>query len=133
MKKAFIFLVITALLITLCACAAGNETTTAAKGSEETEPKLTMKPEIETKEPQTQDPTQTEAPFITTEAPAANGAEFNIYSLKGPTTMGIVTLLEESKNGNTVNTYHSWWGSCSARERSRKPLIPTESSSYLRS
>lgn len=107
MKKAFIFLVITALLITLCACAAGNETTTAAKGSEETEPKLTMKPEIETKEPQTQDPTQTEAPFITTEAPAANGAEFNIYSLKGPTTMGIVTLLEESKNGNTVNTYHS--------------------------
>ena len=38
---------------------------------------------------------------------AGKSVEFNVYSLKGPTSMGLVTLLRDSKDGKTVNTYNS--------------------------
>ena len=39
--------------------------------------------------------------------PGTEGISLNVFSLKGPTSMGLVMLLEDSQNGKTVNSYQS--------------------------
>lgn len=55
----------------------------------------------ESKETQTE--TEAEVPA---ETEAAEKTVFNIASLKGPTTMGMVKLMNDSENGLTANTYN---------------------------
>ncbi|MBQ1371903.1 MAG: ABC transporter substrate-binding protein, partial [Oscillospiraceae bacterium] len=78
MKKALILVLVAVLLLGLCACA-GRE----AK------------------------PADSAASGSSAEAQATDGMSLNVYSLKGPTSMGLVMLLEDSKNGKTVNSYRS--------------------------
>lgn len=60
----------------------------------------------------------------TTEAPAVEAASFKVYSLKGPTSMGLATLLEDSKNGKTLNTYQSTV--CAAADEVTAALVSGE-------
>lgn len=87
MKRIFCVLLAVAMLLTLCACAKDETPSTTAA------PNTTEKaPEESTKTPET------------TAEPGSRKA-FNVYSLKGPTTMGLVTLLRDSLMGTTVNEY----------------------------
>lgn len=52
---------------------------------------------------ETQTETETE---VSAETEAAEKTVFNIASLKGPTTMGMVKLMNDSENGLTANTYN---------------------------
>ncbi len=96
MKKSLILVLIAALLLSFCACAANNQASTVPASTGAKDPK----PETEAA------PQQTTEAGAETEALAPEGVELNIYSLKGPTSMGLVTLLEDSKNGKSFNTYH---------------------------
>lgn len=97
MKKMFVFALVLVLVLSLCACATTSvpETTTAPAG------------------------TGTEAE--STDIPTVSGVEFNVYSLKGPTSMGLVTLLRDSKEGKTVNTYNSTM--CTAADEVTAALV----------
>ena len=93
MKKALIFGLIALLLLGLCACASTDPTVLS---------------------------TETAAPNTQATAAAA-GMDLNIYSLKGPTSMGLVMLLEDSKNGASVNTYHATM--CTAADEVTAALV----------
>ena len=111
MKKTLIFALIAVLLLGLCACASNSEGTAAPVSTAAQD----TAPETQAPAPQTTDPK------AETEAPAQEGVELNVYSLKGPTSMGLVTLLEDSKNGKTYNTYHSTM--CTAADEVTAALI----------
>lgn len=85
MKKVLMIVLSALLLMGLCACAGNSGETTG-------------QPAVDT---------TGENMGETTAAPAVEAVSFNVYSLKGPTSMGLVTLLEDSKNGKTANTYVS--------------------------
>ena len=94
MKRVFCIFLAVVMLLSLCACT-NNETktTTAAPDSTEKAPEESAKmPEESAKTPETG-------------AEPASRKAFNIYSLKGPTTMGLVTLLRDSLMGKTENEY----------------------------
>ena len=95
MKKTIVLLLCAALLLTLCACAG-----TPAPTETQTVPQSTAAPDS-TAAPETQ------AAPETTDIPTVEGAEFNVYSLKGPTSMGLVKLLDDNDKELTVNRYHS--------------------------
>ena len=136
MKKWIIFALVLTLALSLCACAqpaAPTETTgapaetTAAPAETTAAPAETEAPETEapaTDAPETEAPA-TEAPATETpateEIPTVSGAEFNVYSLKGPTSMGLVKLLDDSDNGRTVNVYHSTM--CTAADEVTAALV----------
>ncbi len=89
MKKFTAIVLTLALVLTLAACAAAPQATEAPTEAETTVPETTV-------------PETTEAAA----EPAVEGAEFNVYSMKGPTSMGLVKLMEDSKNGTSFNTYN---------------------------
>ena len=87
MKRVFCIFLAVVMLLSLCACA-NNETKTTTAAPDSTE----KAPEESAKTPETG-------------AEPASRKAFNIYSLKGPTTMGLVTLLRDSLMGKTENEY----------------------------
>ena len=92
MKRIFCILLAAALLLSLCACANDEKTATTADSAAATTA-AGEAPEGSTQKT----PESTAAP--------ANRVSFNVYSLKGPTTMGLVTLLRDSLMGATQNEY----------------------------
>lgn len=91
MKKLTSLLLVLALTLTLAACG-------GAEPAVETAPTTAAIPEtVATAEtavaPQTQ--------------PAPEGINLSVYSMKGPTSMGLVKLLQDSKAGESFNTYDS--------------------------
>lgn len=102
MKKMIVSLLALCLLLSLCACAG----TPAEEGNVTENRAATTEAPVKTDAPAQSDaPAQTSAPLQTDEA--VEDVELRIYSLKGPTSMGIATLLEDSKNGKTLNRYVS--------------------------
>lgn len=102
MKKLIVSLLALCLLLSLCACAG----TPAEEGNVTENRTATTEAPVKTDAPAQSDaPAQTSAPLQTDEA--VEDVELRIYSLKGPTSMGIATLLEDSKNGKTLNRYVS--------------------------
>lgn len=115
MKRTMLILIAALLVLSLCACAGEPAATsapesTADRGSEQTT----------TAAPATTSAPATDAP-VETDAPAVEGVELNVYSLKGPTSMGLVTLLRDSKEGKTVNTYNSTM--CTAADEVTAALV----------
>lgn len=102
MKKLISCMLAFALVLGLCAC--GNtEPTTTAGGSSTTEASKT--------EPvTTAAPTESKSNNMRTDRPSTipeKGTTLRVYSLKGPTSMGIATLLQDSKEGTTHLHYES--------------------------
>ena len=93
MKRISIVAAILSVLLLLCACSAPAvpAESTAASGTEENG--------IQT----------------------VKGAEFNVYSLKGPTSMGLVKLLDDNDHQQTVNVYHSTM--CTAADEVTAALV----------
>lgn len=89
MKKITILLLAVALLLSMAACTA-KQPTPATDTQPETTAVHTTAPET------TQESTQ-----------AYESAVFRVYSLKGPTSMGLVKLMDDNANGNSLNTYES--------------------------
>ncbi len=87
MKKRIALLVLAALMITTLSACSGKK---AASNTDET----TTEKEAVTTEAET-----------TTAAPVV-GCDYNIASLKGPTSIGLVKLFSDSDNGNTINKYN---------------------------
>lgn len=91
MKKLSVFLLSVLLVATLLAgCSAKN----AASQSEASSESVSVS-EAESIAPEESEP----------EAPAVEGTTIRLGGLKGPTSMGMVKLLQDSENGETVNTY----------------------------
>lgn len=93
MKKLTVLVLVLALALSLCACAVTIDPTAAPAEPAATEPAPTETVPVET------EPVETEPPV--------EGVTLNVYSLKGPTSMGLVKLLDDSDNGLTLNTYVS--------------------------
>lgn len=116
MKKIFALILAAALLLSFCACSTGNSA--SSTGSESAQPTASV-PALtaesagtDASDPTSTDADETKAPETTeavTTAPSLDETklDLNVYSLKGPTSMGLAMLLEDSKNGKTFNTYHS--------------------------
>ena len=119
MKKLFALALTAVLLFTLCACANGGSDTTAP-GT--TEKPVTEAPKTEASGTETPG---TDAPRIDTDETlppiVPQPLELNVYSLKGPTSMGLVSLLRDSVKGNTENTYVSTM--CTAADEVTAALI----------
>ena len=111
MKKLISILLVSLLLLGLCACAEQTPNTASTEAAA---------PSERDSQPQTTQTPATEAP-ANTDAPAVEGIDLNVYSLKGPTSMGLVTLLDESEKGNTFNRYHSTM--CTAADEVTAALV----------
>ena len=83
MKRLTAILLTFALALTLAACGAAAPT-----------PAPTETP-----------PAPTTEAVVETTVPAPEGAELRIYSMKGPTSMGLVKLMQDNAAGTTFNTY----------------------------
>lgn len=131
MKKLLILALVFALVMGLCACVSDNQISNTTE-SNQTLPSLspdsTGAP-VSTETPESGAPA-TDAPETTasaeteptqTDAPAVPSEELHIYSLKGPTSMGLVTLLRDSAEGKTVNEYKSTM--CTAADEVTAALI----------
>ena len=97
MKKALSFLLAAALSVSmLTGCAGKNEVeTTVAE---------TTAAEVETQAPETETAAETEAP--TSEASVeSNDTVIRVGGLKGPTTMGLVKLIDDAAQGTAKNNY----------------------------
>ena len=124
MKRTMLILVAALLILSLCACAGEPAATsapesTANRGSEQATSAAPATDSPATDSPATDAP-ETDAP-VETDAPEVEGVELNVYSLKGPTSMGLVTLLRDSKEGKTVNTYNSTM--CAAADEVTAALV----------
>ena len=97
MKRFLSITLIVLLLLGLCAC---SENTNQTTGKQET----TTGAPAESKNKHVNDITR-ERKETDTEPVDDGRLSLNVYSLKGPTSMGIVTMLEDSKNGKTTNRY----------------------------
>ena len=117
MKKILVLLLALCLLLSLCACQSKPETPSSTPAKSEAPASTPAQSEAPVSTPAQ---TETPAPTAQTEAPA-EGVELRVYSLKGPTSMGLVTLLEDSKNGKTVNRYVSTL--CAAADEVTAALI----------
>ena len=93
MKKLIALLLTALLVLSLCACADNGPKDTAAPTETEA---ATDAPNV---------PEDTTVPA--TESSEPEPVDLNVYSLKGPTSMGLVTLLQDSDAGKTFNRYHS--------------------------
>ncbi len=89
------------LMLSMTACG-GTES-----GPKETEPESAATEASHTETSETSSSAQTEAELPDLDN-AVNPAseEYNIASLKGPTTMGMVKLMSDSEKGNTFNKYN---------------------------
>lgn len=98
MKRILVFALIAALLLGLCAC--GNPDTTTNTDTTAAEPvgSDTASP-IATREPGNNPTEETQD--------SGKNAVLRIYSLKGPTSMGLATLLRDSAAGETEIRYES--------------------------
>lgn len=113
MKKRFLTVICLLSVMALSACG-DNASNGTAENNAVTLPMTDGKPvvtdEAETQETsetaeeaQSEDATETESADIDN---AVSPAEYNISSLKGPTTMGMVKLMSDSENGLTANKYN---------------------------
>ena len=137
MKRIYAIVLTMALLLGLCACSTGNSAsstelatasvpvlTTEAGSSDATQPSDSQATEVPdttvlmTTAPETTVPETTEPPVD------EKKLELNVYSLKGPTSMGLAMLLEDSKNGKTFNSYHSTM--CTAADEVTAALVSGE-------
>lgn len=92
-----------AAAMTACSSPAENAETTAAVSTGETETSQTTPAEetyADSSEETTESETSAESETVTT------AAEYDIASLKGPTTMGMVKLMSDSEKGETFNKYN---------------------------
>ena len=135
MKKLAVIALVMAIVLALGACAApaaqtdttaAKDTAAATENAPETKAPETKTPETnasETLAPETTEavPETTESVPETDAIPTVEGAEFNVYSLKGPTSMGLVTLLRDSSEGKTVNVYNSTM--CTAADEVTAALV----------
>lgn len=111
MKKTIAILLAALLLLGLCACNSNPENPSVPDtGLPQTTEAL-----------QSTEPASQQTAPATSEAPAPEGIELNVYSLKGPTSMGLVSLLKDSENGKTFNTYHSTM--CTAADEVTAALV----------
>ncbi len=103
MKRVSLILLCLALLLSLCACAQKPATppATQAPASQPAVPDSSTAPETGA------EPVSTEAAPQKPDDGKLQGAVFHVYSLKGPTSMGIASLLRDSKDGKTFNSYIS--------------------------
>lgn len=100
MKRILILTLIAVLLLGLCACGTPETTSTGADTTANTLPVPT----------QDADPTMTGTPVATkerTDNGTATEGVLRVYSLKGPTSMGLATLLRDSEAGKTEIRYES--------------------------
>lgn len=137
MKRIYAIVLTMALLLGLCACSTGNSAsstelatasvpvlTSEAGSSDATQPTDAQGTEApETTVPVTTAP-ETTVPETTEPPVDEKKLELNVYSLKGPTSMGLAMLLEDSKNGKTFNTYHSTM--CTAADEVTAALVSGE-------
>lgn len=137
MKRIYAIVLTMALLLGLCACSTGNSAsstelatasvpvlTTEAGSSDASQPTDAQGTEApETTVPVTTAP-ETTVPETTEQPLDEKKLELNVYSLKGPTSMGLAMLLEDSKNGTTFNTYHSTM--CTAADEVTAALVSGE-------
>ena len=107
MKKLIVSLLALCLLLSLCACSAAPaaESPATEKAAAASTPAQTDAPAKSEAPAQTDAPEKTDSLVQTDEA--VEDVDLRIYSLKGPTSMGIATLLEDSRNGKTLNRYVS--------------------------
>ena len=109
MKRIMILTLVAAMLLGLCACGTTEPTSTTGAKPAETAAATGENP-AETTAAATQSPETTKA--VSTDAPETEptpGApvELRVFSLKGPTSMGLVSLLRDSEAGTTFNRYIS--------------------------
>ncbi len=110
-KNISLFLVILMILGLVAGCAqtpAVSDPTQAPAVTEAPKSEATEVPASEDKEPEaTEAPAEpTEVPAEPTEEPSAKtGVTVRLAGLKGPTTIGMVKLLEDNEAGNTLNDY----------------------------
>lgn len=137
MKRIYAIVLTMALLLGLCACSTGNSAsstelatasvpvlTSEAGSSDATQPSDAQATEVsDTTVPMTTAP-ETTVPETTEPPVDEKKLELNVYSLKGPTSMGLAMLLEDSKNGKTFNTYHSTM--CTAADEVTAALVSGE-------
>lgn len=100
MKRVFLILLALALALSLCACAQAPATPPASQtpDTQPAAPDGSAAPDV---------PASTEEATAKPDDGKLQGAEFRIYSLKGPTSMGLASLLRDSKAGKTFNSYSS--------------------------
>ena len=113
MKKTAAILLTLVLLLGLCACIA-PETATSAPA---TDAPASDGPEVK-------DPASLATRERPTEPAVDPSAPLRIYSLKGPTSMGLATLLRDSEAGETLNRYESTI--CTAADEITAALVSDE-------
>lgn len=109
MKRIISMILTVAVLLTFYACAAEKNT---PSGNESGASQTTGATEFNA--------TNT----ASTDVASVKGATFRVYSLKGPTSMGLVTLLRDSREGKTVNTYES--NLCTAADEVTDAIVSGE-------
>ena len=109
MKRIMILTLVAAMLLGLCACGTTEPTsTTGVKPTETaaaTGEKSAETTAAATQSPETTKTASTDAPE--TEATPVEPVELRVFSLKGPTSMGIATMLSDSEAGATCQRYVS--------------------------
>lgn len=100
------------MLMSLTACAGSEPAETTAQTAAETQSETSQVTES-TEATETETAAETvdtshllESTVETTDSLDTVGAAYNIASLKGPTTMGMVKLMSDSEKGETFNTYN---------------------------
>ena len=98
MKKITAVLLAMLLCMTVFAACGQNGAASSESTSSESSAEATAEPTAELTAEPTAEPT--EAPE------ASTPATYEVASLKGPTTMGMVKLMQDAENGETANTYN---------------------------
>lgn len=103
MKKKLLSVIISAALAaaSVCACSAGGEQESASSESSETE--VSSEASDESSE-ESSDETQEESESET-EAVPVDDVTVRVGSLSGPTTIGILNLMNDFEEGNAINNY----------------------------
>ncbi len=96
MKKLTAIALTLAMVLSLAACTEAPEQTVTMAPAEA--PGFTLGPVEEDKPDETLGTQPQTEPL--------QGVTFDVYSMKGPTSMGLVKLMEDSKNGASFNTYN---------------------------
>lgn len=94
------------MLMSLTACAGSETAETTAQTTAETQSETEASETESTEAEATETETAAETAGETTDSLNTVGAAYNIASLKGPTTMGMVKLMSDSEKGETFNTYN---------------------------
>ncbi len=103
MKKLISCVLALVLVLGLCACGTTEPTTTSGGPATSEAPK--------TESAATTEPSESQVGLATRERPKdtvlEQGSVLRVYSLKGPTSMGLATLLRDSNDGTTYFRYES--------------------------